>query len=37
MKADPGLLERLYQTMVKIRRFDQKTTELFAAAVRSAR
>lgn len=33
MKTDPALLERLYQTMVKIRRFDEKTTELFHAGL----
>jgi 2-oxoisovalerate dehydrogenase E1 component len=29
MKLDVPLLERLYTTMVKIRRFDEKTVELF--------
>jgi len=33
MKLDVPLLERLYTTMVKIRRFDEKTVELFNAGV----
>ncbi|HEY3065801.1 MAG TPA: dehydrogenase E1 component subunit alpha/beta [Methylomirabilota bacterium] len=33
MKLDVPLLERLYTTMVKIRRFDEKTVELFNAGL----
>ena len=33
MPLDAATLERLYQVMVRIRRFDEKTTELFAAGV----
>jgi 2-oxoisovalerate dehydrogenase E1 component len=33
MTLSPEVLERLYQTMVRIRRFDEKTTELFNAGL----
>jgi 2-oxoisovalerate dehydrogenase E1 component len=33
MKLGPEALERLYRTMVTIRRFDEKTTELFNAGL----
>ncbi|HXG17353.1 MAG TPA: dehydrogenase E1 component subunit alpha/beta [Calidithermus sp.] len=33
MTVSPEVLERLYQTMVRIRRFDEKTTELFNAGL----
>jgi 2-oxoisovalerate dehydrogenase E1 component len=33
MTPSPDVLERLYQTMVRIRRFDEKTTELFNAGL----
>jgi 2-oxoisovalerate dehydrogenase E1 component len=33
MPLDTPTLERLYQVMVRIRRFDEKTTELFTAGV----
>src|SRR3989441_10303777 len=33
MKPTTELLERLYSTMVRIRRFDEKTTELFQAGL----
>ncbi len=33
MKLDAALLERLYATMVRIRRFDEKTVELFNAGL----
>src|SRR5262245_22528462 len=33
MKATTQLLEHLYRTMVRIRRFDEKTTELFQAGL----
>jgi 2-oxoisovalerate dehydrogenase E1 component len=33
MPLDTTTLERLYQVMTRIRRFDEKTTELFAAGV----
>jgi 2-oxoisovalerate dehydrogenase E1 component len=33
MKLDGQALESLYTTMVRIRRFDEKTTELFAAGL----
>ncbi|MGH7277178.1 MAG: thiamine pyrophosphate-dependent dehydrogenase E1 component subunit alpha, partial [Candidatus Rokuibacteriota bacterium] len=33
MKRQPALLERLYATMVRIRRFDERTTELFNAGL----
>ena len=33
MPLDAPTLERLYQVMVRIRRFDEKTTELFTAGV----
>jgi 2-oxoisovalerate dehydrogenase E1 component len=33
MPLDTPTLERLYQVMIRIRRFDEKTTELFTAGV----
>ena len=33
MKPTSQLLEHLYRTMVRIRRFDEKTTELFQAGL----
>jgi 2-oxoisovalerate dehydrogenase E1 component len=33
MPLDTPTLERLYQVMVRIRRFDEKTTELFTAGI----